>query len=146
MKKILCPVELWNESTNEILEWAVSLSKMMGDELILLHVSPDFNEYAAAATIAASSSSLSQEVMNEAEVRMEKLARSPIFEGVKVSTLVLTGLAADLIVEVAEGQKVDMIVMGTHGRKGVDRFFFGSVAEKVVRTSSVPVLTIRPTK
>ena len=39
-----------------------------------------------------------------------------------------------------------MIVMGTHGRKGIDRIIFGSVAEKVVKNSTIPVLTIRPSK
>ena len=39
-----------------------------------------------------------------------------------------------------------MIIMGTHGRKGIDRIIFGSVAEKVVKNSTIPVLTIRPSK
>ncbi|MBO4313737.1 MAG: universal stress protein, partial [Desulfovibrio sp.] len=41
-------------------------------------------------------------------------------------------------------EKADMIIMGTHGRKGIDRILFGSVAEKVVKNATMPVLTIRP--
>ena len=48
------------------------------------------------------------------------------------------------LVDVAEECEADMIIMGTHGRKGIDRILFGSVAEKVVKNSPIPVLTIRP--
>ena len=55
-----------------------------------------------------------------------------------------TGYAPEEILKAAEENHCDLIVMGTHGRKGIDRIIFGSVAEKVVKTSPVPVLTIRP--
>jgi nucleotide-binding universal stress UspA family protein len=57
---------------------------------------------------------------------------------------VVTGYAAEEILGVAEGEDADMIVMGTHGRKGIDRILFGSVAEKVVKGAKCPVLTVRP--
>jgi nucleotide-binding universal stress UspA family protein len=47
------------------------------------------------------------------------------------------------IIDYAETEGVDMIVMGTHGRSGLDRFLLGSVTEKVVRTADAPVLTVR---
>jgi nucleotide-binding universal stress UspA family protein len=53
-----------------------------------------------------------------------------------------SGVAWDCIVELAKERGVDMIAMGTHGRRGVPRWFLGSVAEKVVRLSPVPVLTV----
>ena len=57
---------------------------------------------------------------------------------------VVVGYAAEEILSLAENEDADLIVMGTHGRKGIDRILFGSVAEKVVKNSSRPVLTIRP--
>lgn len=62
---------------------------------------------------------------------------------VPVETTLLEGSPAREIVEYAEDEGCDVIVMGTHGRSGVNRLLLGSVAERVVRTSSAPVLTIR---
>jgi nucleotide-binding universal stress UspA family protein len=67
------------------------------------------------------------------------------FEGVDAKAEVVVGYAAEEIISIAEKEGADMIIMGTHGRKGIDRILFGSVAEKVVKNSPVPVLTIRPT-
>ena len=58
---------------------------------------------------------------------------------------VLIGYAAEEILTRANDEGADLIVMGTHGRKGIDRILFGSVAEKVVKNASMPVLTVRPT-
>ena len=55
------------------------------------------------------------------------------------------GEFAPVIVREADHMDADLIVMGTHGRKGIDRILFGSVAEKVVKNASMPVLTVRPT-
>jgi nucleotide-binding universal stress UspA family protein len=65
-------------------------------------------------------------------------------EGLNVEAEVLTGGAAETIINFVESNKVDLIALATHGRSGISRWVFGSVAEKVVRSSSVPVLLIRP--
>ncbi|WP_284009831.1 universal stress protein [Haloarcula pelagica] len=64
-------------------------------------------------------------------------------DDVPVTTAVRRATPYNGIIEYAEGVGADLIVMGTHGRRGVDHFLIGSVAEKVVRTSEVPVLTVR---
>jgi nucleotide-binding universal stress UspA family protein len=61
-------------------------------------------------------------------------------------TLVRVGDARDVILQTAEELKADLIVMGTHGRRGISRALLGSVAEMIVRTSPVPVLTVRGPK
>ncbi len=61
-------------------------------------------------------------------------------------TLVRVGDARDVILQMADELKADLIVMGTHGRRGISRALLGSVAEMVVRTSQVPVLTVREKK
>lgn len=65
---------------------------------------------------------------------------------VPVETAVIDGTPSSEIVRYAESEGCDLIVMGTHGRGGIDRLLLGSVAEKVVRGSSVPVLTVRVTE
>jgi nucleotide-binding universal stress UspA family protein len=64
-------------------------------------------------------------------------------DDVSVETEVVTGTPYESILGYAEETDVDLVVMGTHGRTGVDRYLLGSVTEKVVRTSDVPVLTVR---
>lgn len=64
-------------------------------------------------------------------------------DDVPVETVVLRGNAYERILDYADESDADLIVMGTHGRTGVDRYLLGSVTEKVVRTSDVPVLTVR---
>jgi nucleotide-binding universal stress UspA family protein len=64
-------------------------------------------------------------------------------DDVSVTTAVRRAAPYSGIIEYAGGIEADLIVMGTHGRRGIDRYLLGSVAEKVVRTSEVPVLTVR---
>jgi nucleotide-binding universal stress UspA family protein len=64
-------------------------------------------------------------------------------KGLGVSTMVVMGNAADEIIKAAEETKVDLIAMSTHGRSGLRRLAFGSITDKVLRHSPVPVLTVR---
>ena len=64
-------------------------------------------------------------------------------EGVPIRCLIWEGDPGESIVEAAEAEGVDLIVVGSHGRRGIDRFFMGSVSERVVRTAPVPVLVAR---
>jgi nucleotide-binding universal stress UspA family protein len=73
---------------------------------------------------------------------MSRLAKTVRGRGLRVVPLISEGPPAPAIVQVAVRQKVDLIVIGTHGRTGVKRFLLGSVAERVVRTSRKPVLTV----
>ncbi|AZH25030.1 universal stress protein [Haloplanus aerogenes] len=63
--------------------------------------------------------------------------------GVDVTTAVVEGLAEDIIVDYADEEGIDLIVMGTHGRRGMDRYLVGSVTERVVRRTDVPTLVVR---
>ncbi|MFD1633895.1 universal stress protein [Haloplanus ruber] len=63
--------------------------------------------------------------------------------GVEVDTAVVEGAVHRSILDHADEVGADLIVMGTHGRQGIDRYLLGSVTERIVRSSSVPVLTVR---
>ncbi|MDK2824829.1 Nucleotide-binding universal stress protein, UspA family [Methanolobus vulcani] len=77
---------------------------------------------------------------NGATESVEELAKK---EGVTVETVVLEGNPSHEIIEFANNNNIDLIVMGTLGKTGFDRFLLGSVAEKVTRNSMVPVLVVR---
>ena len=61
-------------------------------------------------------------------------------------TAVVAGDAAEKIIEYIGDQHIDLVIMGTHGRKGMDKIIFGSVAERVVKTSPSPVMVVNPFK
>lgn len=78
-----------------------------------------------------------------------RAATDPILEqardrGIFCERIIVEGQAEEEIVALVDETDVDLIVMGTHGRSGVDRMILGSVAESVVRNSPVPVLTVTP--
>ncbi|MEJ2520499.1 MAG: universal stress protein, partial [Desulfuromonadales bacterium] len=86
---------------------------------------------------------LEEEIEQGAEKLMEKFCRKHLQDFSQYATFVLPGIPADEIIKKAQELKTDLIVMGTHGRTGLDHVLFGSTAEKVVRKSPVPVMTIR---
>ncbi|AFK18921.1 universal stress protein [Haloferax mediterranei ATCC 33500] len=74
---------------------------------------------------------------------LDRVAERAEAAGVEVETVVSEGTPASEILRHADDEAVDLVVMGTHGRSGLDRYLIGSVAERVVRGSSAPVLTVR---
>jgi nucleotide-binding universal stress UspA family protein len=79
----------------------------------------------------------------EAAEYLRALAATPVFEGLRVSTTVRTGEASREIIAVAQEIQADLIAMTTHGRTGLRRLLFGSVAEAVLRAAPVPVFVVR---
>jgi len=87
---------------------------------------------------------LMKDVRDAAEQYMSRLTDEVRKSGLNVSSVITTGWAADEILSYATKNGVDLIIMSTHGRSGISRWFMGSVADKVVRHSPVPVLTVAP--
>lgn len=85
-----------------------------------------------------------REMHDAAQKYIGKLTADLKKGGLNVQGVVTTGWPAQLILDYAVDSKVDLIIMSTHGRSGVTRWLMGSVADKVVRHSPVPVLTISP--
>ncbi len=81
---------------------------------------------------------------SEAADYITKMVQGLKREGVPVKGEIVTGKAADQILDYANNNHFDLIIMSTHGRSGVARWAFGSVADKVVRASTIPVLTVAP--
>src|SRR5207247_731818 len=87
---------------------------------------------------------LRQAYEESARKRLDRLRRKAVAAGVRASALLRDSASApEEIVRVARAKRIDIIVMGTHGRGGIAKMFLGSVAERVVRTATRPVLTVR---
>jgi universal stress protein A len=84
-----------------------------------------------------------QKLREGVERKLRPLVEYARKEGVEARALVLTGFADEAIIEAAKQQGADLIVMGTHGRRGAARLFLGSVASRVISTAPCPVMTVR---
>ncbi|MDR2504346.1 MAG: universal stress protein [Deltaproteobacteria bacterium] len=142
IKKILTAVDLSPQSA-DVAEYAVCLARSLGAEILAIYIAPSLGHYVGFHVPTSSIENFVGEVVNGAEKSMEEFVKEK-FQGVKAQGKVISGYAAEEIINQAKENNVDLIVMGTHGRAGLDRILFGSVAEKVVKNSNVPVLTIRP--
>jgi nucleotide-binding universal stress UspA family protein len=124
---------------------AMRLAKDTRAELVILHVVSEF--YAYYTIEGAGLGTDVYDALRESGRRVldkaEKLAKAQGLKAKPVMREIVGGAAADTIVREAKKQRADLIVLGTHGRRGVRRLVMGSDAEQVVRTAPVPVLLVR---
>ncbi|NLW80767.1 MAG: universal stress protein [Desulfovibrionales bacterium] len=140
--KILCPVD-FSENSTAIAETAREFALKFDAEVLVVYVAPSMIQYEIFDLPAASLPQLVGDIVSGAEKTMADFVAKH-FPDVKATGKVVSGDAADSIVNLSQTEKADMIIMATHGRQGLNRLLFGSVAEKVVKTATVPVMTIRP--
>jgi nucleotide-binding universal stress UspA family protein len=139
-KRLLVPLD-FSPTSLRALKIAVPLAKASAASLILLNV-VEPNPYPTG-TESALLVAPDSEVMQAAEKGLPQIARRFIPKSVRANMLVQRGRAADVIVETAEKNKVDLIVLSTHGHTGLERLLMGSVAEQVVRHAKCPVFVVR---
>ena len=142
IKSILYPTD-FSQGARAAMDYAVSLAMDYRARLILLYVIQDISiaEWYVPSTIAADN--LVEDMEKGARKEMEKWAFEAREQVKDIETLVIRGIPFVEIVKTAKEKDVDMIVIGTHGRTGIDHMLFGSTAEKVLRKAPCPVLTVR---
>jgi universal stress protein A len=140
-KTILCPTD-FSTASRAALDQAVELAGALRAGLLLLHVCPILL-YAIAPDAHPDAPGFEAAVKAKLKLELDALAEGLRKQGVAVQALLLDGNPGQVIIEVARDRKVDLIAMATHGRTGLARLTLGSVAERVVRTAGVPVLSLR---
>jgi universal stress protein A len=143
-KKILCPVD-FSEVTGEILRYAVEIAKRFDAELHLFHVIPNLNYFSPYESFLTPENlvTIEHNIEKEVEKDFDKAVKK-IEPAISLVRVIKTGVTFVEIIDYVREAAIDLIVMGTHGRSGIEHILIGSVAEKVVRKSPCPVLTIRP--
>ncbi len=142
VKKILCAVD-FSEGSPRVAEYAATLATATTAEIVCVYVAPSLAEYVGFNVPQAALDTFIGDVVASAETTMDEFV-SDHFKGLPARGVVLAGYPAEEILKAAETEQADLIVMGTHGRTGIDRIIFGSVAEMVVKTAACPVLTVKP--
>jgi nucleotide-binding universal stress UspA family protein len=142
-KRILVPTD-FSDASHLALNYAIDLARRYDASIELLHVI-DEPSYVTAYpdSYFAGLPDLLKQVQQDAERQLAETGQTCAAANVPFTTQVLAGRAAATIVQHATDKDSDIIVMGTHGRGGIEHLFLGSVAERVIRSASCPVLTVR---
>ena len=146
IQRILVPTD-FSEPADAAVKWATTLAHEFNAELHILHVVPEPYMYPWGTEL---TSVPINEILVQAEQAADERLRQVVAEagaGPKaVHGRALIGSPVDVILGVAADERIDLIVLGTHGRGMVGHLLLGSVAERVVRRSPVPVLTVHGEK
>jgi len=138
LKKILWATDFSDEA-QEALLYAEAMAKAFRAKLIALHVVPDFSPafYDFASALKGEIGRRVATVKNGARKKLETLSKS---KGISLDIIIQEGTASKKIIEVAEREKADLIVLGRRGLSAIEKLFIGSVANQVLRNSPVPIL------
>ncbi|MGO8997712.1 MAG: universal stress protein [Polyangiaceae bacterium] len=139
LKTILVPFD-FDKSTDAALDAAIDLARMTEARIILFHAwdatwaydEPSFRM-----------NDITLEIGKAARASVEKKLQEVRAKWPRTTALVRQGTTWQTVLDVIREEKCDLVVIGTHGNRGLAHAFLGSVAEKIVRTSPVPVLTVR---
>lgn len=143
--KILHPTD-FSECAEQARAQAIRLARALGAEIILFHVAVETPLYAEGMLAAGTVQKVYDAQRKWAEEALEARAAETRAAGVPARWKLTAGVPFDAIVQGAEEEGADMIVMGTHGRRGLEGLLLGSVANRVIRLAGCPVLTVREKK
>ena len=130
-----------SENAKNASSYAFALAKMSGAVLYTLYIVPNVSMYAGIRDVSWAES-MNEHFIKEGEESNKEVVDEGKALGIEVKSFLLEGNPGEEIVDFAESNDIDMIVMGTRGVTGVNRFLIGSVAENVVRHSKKPVLVV----
>jgi nucleotide-binding universal stress UspA family protein len=146
IKTILLPTD-GSECSRKAMTYAMSLGRQYGGRIVALHViDVGWEEQTRIASVEVGPElmhKLHDGYAQEARRILQEVLDTGAESGVPVDTRMIKGIPSEGIVRLGKELPADLIIMGTHGHRGVSHFLLGSVAEKVVRRAPCPVLTVR---
>ena len=142
-KNILFPID-FSKCSEKVFPFALEMAQKFDAKLHLLFVARDISYLSTVDVAWELLRNTVAEVARAGENRMEAFCDKQLSDFPNYESKVVTGDPAEEIVKFANEQGIDLIVMGTHGRKGLDRTLMGSVADHVIKNASAPVFTINP--
>jgi len=148
VKKIVCPID-FSDNSKLIAESAAYIAGTFKAEIHFLYIVQNFEDYSGFFVPQMAMPNLENELFSGAEEHMAHFCAEyeESFKQGGVSLVthrVFVGDVAEKIVDYSDEIAADLIIMGTHGYKGIEKIMFGSIADKVVRSAYCPVMTINP--
>ncbi len=143
-KRVCCPID-FSDASRAAMEVAADLARRTGAELVLLHAYP-IPGYTFPDGSVVASPRMMQELADQAQRHLQewRVDAERIVGAARVTAEKAIGEPAAEILSFARARGADLIVVGTHGRTGIEHALMGSIAERVVRRAHCPVLTVRP--
>lgn len=142
LRTIVVPID-FSPSAADAKEWAIDLARRYGASLIVAHVAEPVAWPVSPDGLMVTPTDLAASTRRELEAALNQACAAIQETGVPARPALLDGRPASEIAALARRCDADLVVMGTHGRRGVSHAILGSVAEKVLRTAHCPVLTVR---
>jgi nucleotide-binding universal stress UspA family protein len=133
----------FSENSEYAFSYALAMARKYQSMLAIVHIINEPVDLRGFYVPHISFESLEEEIEEGARKMMEKFCRMHVSDYENYQTFIVPGIPYDEIIKKATELQADLIIMGTQGRSGLDHVLFGSTAEKVVRKSPVPVMTIR---
>lgn len=143
IKKILFPIDL-TENSSKVLPYVLSVSEKYNSMIYLLHVVQDLQKWGKLYIPHPSMDTFQKEALEGAEKALGRVCEEQLQSCPNFQRKVVSGDPAAEILKTIESEDIDLVIMGTHGSKGLEHVIFGSVADNVVKKSPVPVMTINP--
>ncbi len=143
IKRILYPTDLLGYSYH-VLPYVLLMSEKHDAEVHLLYVARDLHHYSGFQVPHTSISAFMKEALEGAERLMDRICDQHLQSCPNFMRKAVVGDPGHEIVKTVERENIDLVIMGSHGRKGSERTLFGSVAEYVVKHSPMPVLIVNP--
>jgi nucleotide-binding universal stress UspA family protein len=142
IKKVLLPIDFSKAST-VLLPYAIEFAEKYGARLFIIFVAEDPFTYSGTPGTDLLPDQYFEDMVPRAERKMATFVADNISKAsLDVEGIVLTGHPAEEIINYANQEKMDLLIIGSHGFRGFERFVFGSVAEQVIKMAPCPVLTI----
>jgi len=142
-KRILFPIDL-TESSEKLVPHVTTIVERFNAQLHVLYVVRIFQYFTNIYVPNPSIDLFETELVEGAHKKMAEFMRTHFNQYNDAHSEVILGDPSDAIINYNREHDVDMVIMGTHGRKGLDRVIFGSVAERVIKWARIPVLVINP--
>ena len=143
IRRILCAID-FSEFSLRAYRYALSLAQHYRAKLFVQHI-VELYQYPSVGFVTSAGlyEEFCQALLHNAKEKLQEFVKNHAGDDIQPERVVELGIASDSILAFAEAQKTDLIVMGTHGRRGFDRLMLGSVTERVMRKASCPVLAVR---
>jgi nucleotide-binding universal stress UspA family protein len=142
IERILCPID-FSEFSEKAYDYAQSLARQYKATLFLLHVIDSLTPLYPYQAYPDAYNEMCRNLRAGAERQLQEFAEKHARHGILPQCKVGDGVATDLILDFADAQAANLIVMGTHGLRGIDHLTLGSVTQKVLRKARCPVLAVR---
>jgi nucleotide-binding universal stress UspA family protein len=145
LARIVVPVDL-DQHTQKIVDFAIYMANRLDSEIFFFHSVEPIESVAMGemAMVHFSYEDFNSAHAEQAEKSLAEIINKATDKCKKCHSKIVIGDAVDSILQYAENQKADMIIMGTHGKRGVEKILIGSVAERVLKRAHCPVLTMNP--